>query len=276
MPKKETAKPVATPVKPAPEKKQQVQGNGKAGQHAVTAVQPTVEKAVAPKTAAKPEPIKEVKVPKTTVKTSVPYQPGYTPLEKRADTPKTNEPLVRYSDNELGEFRDLINKKLEAAKKELAYLQGLITRKDDMGGDDENAWTNMVFGAVGGSLSMGIGRAVNQAGYNLSNSQRVYKGVGKALFTGLTTPEIKAAEEQKIVLDQLHAEATKLAKLKNLAELTGDQALYDSISKRLGTISALSHLENGTFEDYKAHVAKVGEVISGRPRKSKIRLGRRK
>jgi hypothetical protein len=143
---------------------------------------------------------------------------------------------------------------------------GLRTNSDYTLGeffDDENAWTNMVFGAVGGSLSMGIGRAVNQAGYNLSNSQRVYKGVGKALFTGLTTPEIKAAEEQKIVLDQLHAEATKLAKLKNLAELTGDQALYDSISKRLGTISALSHLENGTFEDYKAHVAKVGEVISG-------------
>ena len=149
LPKKETAKPVATPVKPAPEKKQQVQGNGKAGQHAVTAVQPTVEKAVAPKTAAKPEPIKEVKVPKTTVKTSVPYQPGYTPLEKRADTPKTNEPLVRYSDNELGEFRDLINKKLEAAKKELAYLQGLITRKDDMGGDDtDNRYVTMEDGSM--------------------------------------------------------------------------------------------------------------------------------
>ena len=149
LPKKETAKPVATPVKPAPEKKQQVQGNGKAGQHAVTAVQPTVEKAVAPKTAAKPEPIKEVKVPKTTVKTSVPYQPGYTPLEKRADTPKTNEPLVRYSDNELGEFRDHINKKLEAAKKELAYLQGLITRKDDMGGDDtDNRYVTMEDGSM--------------------------------------------------------------------------------------------------------------------------------
>jgi len=98
---------------------------------------------------AKQEPLKEVKVPKTTVKTSVPYQPGYTPLEKRTDSPKTNEPLVRYSDSDLGEFRDLINKKLEAAKKELAYLQGLITRKDDMGGDEtDNRYMTMEDGSM--------------------------------------------------------------------------------------------------------------------------------
>jgi RNA polymerase-binding transcription factor DksA len=105
-------------------------------------------KAVPPK-AVKPEPVKEVKVPKTSVKTSVPYQPGYTPLEKRADSPKTNEPLVRYSDNDLTEFRNLINKKLEGAKKELAYLQGLITRKDDMGGDEtDNRYMTMEDGSM--------------------------------------------------------------------------------------------------------------------------------
>jgi RNA polymerase-binding transcription factor DksA len=98
---------------------------------------------------AKPEPVKEVKVPKTSVKTSVPYQPGYTPLEKRADSSKLNEPLVRYSDAELAEFRTLINKKLEAAKKELAYLQGLITRKDDMGGDEtDNRYMTMEDGSM--------------------------------------------------------------------------------------------------------------------------------
>ena len=43
---------------------------------------------------------------------------------------------MRYSDAELGEFKDLILKKLETAKKELAYLQGLITRKDE--GDMED------------------------------------------------------------------------------------------------------------------------------------------
>lgn len=87
------------------------------------------------------EPIKEVKVPKIATKTSVPYRPGYTQLEKRIDTVRSNngEPLVKYNDNDLAEFRDLITKKLEAAKKELAYLQGLITRKDEMGGDNDDA-----------------------------------------------------------------------------------------------------------------------------------------
>ncbi|QEC67755.1 TraR/DksA family transcriptional regulator [Panacibacter ginsenosidivorans] len=110
---------------------------------------PVVKVTPAPTRPAKIEPPKEVKVPKTTVKTSVPYQPGYTPLEKRTDSPKTNEPLVRYSDSDLGEFRDLINKKLEAAKKELAYLQGLITRKDDMGGDEtDNRYMTMEDGSM--------------------------------------------------------------------------------------------------------------------------------
>ncbi len=86
-----------------------------------------------------PEPLKEVKVPKTSTKSSVPYQPGYTPLEKRVETVRNNETLVKYSDADLNEFRDLINKKLEAAKKELTYLQGLITRKDEMGGDNDDA-----------------------------------------------------------------------------------------------------------------------------------------
>jgi len=47
--------------------------------------------------------------------------------------------LVKYNDTDLAEFRDLISKKLEAAKKELTYLQGLITRKDEMGGDNDDA-----------------------------------------------------------------------------------------------------------------------------------------
>jgi RNA polymerase-binding transcription factor DksA len=97
----------------------------------------------------KDEPVKEVKIPKTTVRTSVPYQPGYTPLDQRKESYKSNDPLVRYSDTELNEFRELINKKLEAAKKELAYLQGLITRKDEMGGDEtDNRYMTMEDGSM--------------------------------------------------------------------------------------------------------------------------------
>ena len=87
-----------------------------------------------------PEPIKDVKVPKINTRTSVPYKPGYTQMEKRIDAARTNgDPLVKYSDNDLNEFRELITKKMDAARKELGYLQGLITRKDEMGGDNDDA-----------------------------------------------------------------------------------------------------------------------------------------
>jgi RNA polymerase-binding transcription factor DksA len=85
------------------------------------------------------EPIKDVKVPKISAKSSVPYQPGYVPMEKRKEVERSTDTLVKYSDAELAEFKDLITKKLEAAKKELVYLQGLITRKDEMGGDNDDA-----------------------------------------------------------------------------------------------------------------------------------------
>ncbi|OMP79579.1 molecular chaperone DnaK [[Flexibacter] sp. ATCC 35208] len=56
--------------------------------------------------------------------------------------------MYRYSDADLQEFRDLISKKLEAAKKELVYLQGLITRKDEAGTDDtENKYMSMEDGS---------------------------------------------------------------------------------------------------------------------------------
>ena len=58
---------------------------------------------------------------------------------------------MRYSDAELQEFRELIARKIEAAKKELAYLHGLITRKDEMSGDEtDNRYMTM----EDGSLSM--------------------------------------------------------------------------------------------------------------------------
>ena len=132
---KPLAKPVAPVVKAAPPKP-------------VTpapVVKPKVEVKLPPAPPVKPvkkqpEPIKDVKVPKISTKTSIPYQPGYTQLEKRTDAAKTNgDPLVKYSDADLNEFRELISKKLEAAKKELTYLQGLITRKDEMGGDNDDA-----------------------------------------------------------------------------------------------------------------------------------------
>src|SRR5690606_23549739 len=53
-------------------------------------------------------------------------------------------PVYRYSDAELNEFKNIIQKRLEAARKELIYLQGLITHKDEAGTEDtENRFMNM-------------------------------------------------------------------------------------------------------------------------------------
>lgn len=84
-------------------------------------------------------PAKPVVLPKINTKTSRKYQPDFT--KSVLDQPKNDPgaPIVRYSDSDLQEFRDLIQRKLESAKKELTYLQGLITRKDEMGGDNDDA-----------------------------------------------------------------------------------------------------------------------------------------
>jgi len=105
-----------------------------------------------PKPQAKKEPAKPVKVviPELKSKSAVKYQPDFT--KSVLDTPQSQiqtGPTMRYSDVELGEFKEIILKKLDAAKKELAYLQGLITRKDEMGGDEsENRYMTMEDGSV--------------------------------------------------------------------------------------------------------------------------------
>ena len=125
--KKPVAKPVA--VKKAPEKAA------------------PVKVVAAPVKAKSPEKAKDIKIipakpvvlPKINTKTSRKYQPDFT--KSVLDQPKHDlgAPINRYSDSDLAEFREIINRKLDSAKKELAYLQGLITRKDEMGGDNDDA-----------------------------------------------------------------------------------------------------------------------------------------
>ncbi|MEI9933900.1 MAG: TraR/DksA C4-type zinc finger protein [Ferruginibacter sp.] len=94
---------------------------------------------------------KPVVIPKIATKTVRKYQPEFT--KSVLDKPKADPgaPIQRYNDTDLNEFKDLILRKLEAAKKELAYLQGLITRKDEMGGDESD---NRYMTMEDGSLSM--------------------------------------------------------------------------------------------------------------------------
>lgn len=57
---------------------------------------------------------------------------------------KEKSTKTRYSDSELVEFRQLIVEKLEAAKKELKYLQDQISRSGDNTADDtENKYASM-------------------------------------------------------------------------------------------------------------------------------------
>jgi len=95
-----------------------------------------------------PKPTKVV-IPKTTTKSSVKYEPDFTKSVldvSHASLP--TGPTQRYSDVDLAEFREIIQKKLDAAKKELNYLQGLITRKEEGGDMDEGRYMTMEDGSV--------------------------------------------------------------------------------------------------------------------------------
>jgi RNA polymerase-binding transcription factor DksA len=106
----------------------------------------------------KPEPKKPVLPPVKAVKVVVPeiktktvrkYEPEFTKSVLDIHQQEQTGPTMRYSDAELTEFRELITKKLDSAKKELAYLQGLITRRDEMGGDEtDNRYMTMEDGSM--------------------------------------------------------------------------------------------------------------------------------
>jgi RNA polymerase-binding transcription factor DksA len=107
-----------------------------------------------PQKAEKQEPVKPSKpvaMPKMSTDKKVDYEPEFIKSVLDGPVQQQNNPTMRYSDTELQEFRELINKKLDAAKKELAYLQGLITRKDEMGGDESD---NRYMTMEDGSMSM--------------------------------------------------------------------------------------------------------------------------
>ena len=89
-------------------------------------------------------------------KTKTVNEPGNTMIQYMPETYRSilDEPQVqqgpayRYSDEDLVEFREIISSRIDAARKELNYLQGLITRKDEAGTEDtENRYMNMEDGS---------------------------------------------------------------------------------------------------------------------------------
>jgi RNA polymerase-binding transcription factor DksA len=149
--KKPTAKPVAKPAPVIAAKKPEMKKPEPVApkKEAEVNIKPSVQKAIKElkKEAKKPVEIKPVK---TSISTSVRYQPDFTKsvLDKQKEV-QPEGPMVRYNDSDLIEFKELIQRKHEAAKKELMYLQGLITRKDEMGGDgDDGRYMTMEDGSV--------------------------------------------------------------------------------------------------------------------------------
>jgi RNA polymerase-binding transcription factor DksA len=145
------AYPVKTPIKktevkhPVMPKKEEKKPELKK----VEAKKPDLINIPPPKKPAPPAKPVKVVIPEIKTKTVKKYEPEFT--KSVLDQPETpiQGPTMRYSDAELQEFRELIQKKLDQAKKELTYLQGLITRKDEMGGDEnENRYMTMEDGSM--------------------------------------------------------------------------------------------------------------------------------
>ena len=144
--KKVTPQKVAKPVilkAPAPVKKAEKKSGGFDPKSLVsikTKAKPVIKKE-------KPRPTKVI-IPKTTTRSSVKYEPEFTKSVLDAMHIDESAPSMRYSDNDLNEFKDIVLGKMNAAKKELAYLQGLITRKDEGGDMDEGRYMTMEDGSV--------------------------------------------------------------------------------------------------------------------------------
>ena len=95
------------------------------------------------------KPAKPFVMPKVNTDKSREYKPAFTKSVLDQAPEEYSGPTMRYSDNDLIEFRELITKKVDTAKKELGYLQGLITRKDQLGGDEnENRYMTMEDGGL--------------------------------------------------------------------------------------------------------------------------------
>ncbi|HEX7847723.1 MAG TPA: TraR/DksA C4-type zinc finger protein [Chitinophagaceae bacterium] len=141
--------PAPTPAKPAvvaakPAEKPVVKKPGASDPKSLVSIKPGAKPVI------KKEPPKPTKVviPRTSAKSSVKYEPEFTKSVLDSPMYENAGPTMRYSDADLAEFREIISRKLDAAKKELAYLQGLITRRDEGGDMDEGRYMTMEDGSV--------------------------------------------------------------------------------------------------------------------------------
>lgn len=140
-------KKTATPAKTVPAKHAEPVKKPAVAAPTPAEVKPAIKplQQIAKKEAQKPV---KVVIPKTSTTKAVKYEPDFTKSVLDSHQNEHMGPTMRYSDAELSEFRELINKKLETAKKELAYLQGLITRKDEGGDMEDGRYMTMEDGSM--------------------------------------------------------------------------------------------------------------------------------
>jgi len=97
-----------------------------------------------------PKAAKVTKIPKITATGKIAYDPDFTHsvLDESGKPVITSTPISRYSDSDLAEFKELILRKMESARKELNYLQGLIARRDQGGDNDDGRYMTMEDGSI--------------------------------------------------------------------------------------------------------------------------------
>ncbi len=149
-PKKKVAVPVKAKsnksVKPVSKSKKEISKKVVQKAAAPVAAKPVISKATKPvKKQTPPVVEKKTEVPKDNPPQNRPSVGRPIPVNRRPEParaiisnskPQEETGKNRYSDAELEEFRDIINKKLKDARKELALLQAQMTASNDHGTDD--------------------------------------------------------------------------------------------------------------------------------------------
>ncbi len=166
---KKAVKPVAKKVAPKPAPKKVAKPVAKKPEPVKAPVKAApAPKAVAPKPApakpiakaptpvAAPKPVKKEKEPKKETKepkapaqplvTQVvaPNRPMAAPVVKKQVSTLERADKLRYSDEELEEFRDIINKKLDEARKDYDLLKQTLANTDNNGTDDTSPSFKMI------------------------------------------------------------------------------------------------------------------------------------
>jgi len=144
-PKKAAVKPVAKKAAPkaAPKKAAPVKAAAPKEKAPVKNIKP----------APAPKPVKkETKTEEKATKSSkplvtqvvAPNRPMAAPVVKKQVSTLESADKVRYSDDELAEFRDLINKKLDEARKDYDLLKQTLANTDNNGTDDTSPSFKMI------------------------------------------------------------------------------------------------------------------------------------